>query len=71
MKSNIKHIMNKKNVTIRGLETSSGVTNVTILKARKDETIIKCTLETLAKIAAALDVPVKDLFSEDNQETTG
>ncbi|MDZ7760826.1 MAG: helix-turn-helix transcriptional regulator [Desulfovermiculus sp.] len=70
MISKIKAIMNEKNVTIRQLEQDSGLNNVTILRARKDETIIKCTLETLAKIAAALGVSTKDLYDE-NDENMG
>lgn len=61
--------MTEKKVTIRQLEKDSGLNNVTILRARKDETIIKCTLETLQKIAHALDVKVKDLFDETDQDT--
>jgi DNA-binding Xre family transcriptional regulator len=56
--------MKDKNMTIRALEQLSDVNNVTILKARKDAEISRCTLATLEKLAMALDVSVHDLFDD-------
>ncbi|MGX9366246.1 helix-turn-helix domain-containing protein [Desulfoplanes sp. PS50] len=64
MKSNLERIMKDKNMTIRALEQLSEVNNVTILKARKDVEISRCTLATLEKLAMALDVSVHDLFDD-------
>jgi DNA-binding Xre family transcriptional regulator len=64
MKSNLERIMKDKNMTIRALEQLSEVNNVTILKARKDAEISRCTLATLEKLAMALDVSVHDLFDD-------
>jgi DNA-binding Xre family transcriptional regulator len=58
--------MKDKNMTIRALEQLSDVNNVTILKARKDAEISRCTLATLEKLAMALDVSVHDLFDDEN-----
>lgn len=69
MKSNLRDLMSEKKMTIRSLEAKSQISNVTILKARSDEKIIKCTLETLSRIAAALGVRVRDLFDEDDPGT--
>jgi DNA-binding Xre family transcriptional regulator len=66
MKSNIEYIMKNKKITIRQLEHDSGLNNVTILRARKDDMIERCTLGTLVKIADALEVPVHDLFDDEN-----
>jgi DNA-binding Xre family transcriptional regulator len=64
MKSNLERIMKDKKMTIRALEQLSEVNNVTILKARKDTEISRCTLATLEKLAMALDVSVHDLFDD-------
>jgi DNA-binding Xre family transcriptional regulator len=64
MKSNLEKIMKDKKKTIRALEQLSEVNNVTILKARKDAEISRCTLATLEKLAIALDVSVHDLFDD-------
>jgi transcriptional regulator with XRE-family HTH domain len=66
MKSNVEYIMKKKKITIRQLEHDSGLNNVTILRARKDDMVERCTLGTLVKIADALGVPVYDLFDDEN-----
>jgi DNA-binding Xre family transcriptional regulator len=66
MKSNLEKIMKDKKITIRALEQLSEVNNVTILKARKDAEISRCTLATLEKLAMALDVSVHDLFDDEN-----
>ena len=68
MKSNVSSVMKEKKMTIRALEAASGVNNVTILRARKDDMIEKCTLGTLGKIARALGVSVHDLFTDDPKE---
>lgn len=65
MKSNLEKIMTERGLTIRALEQRSAVNNVTILKARKDAEISRCTLATLEKIADALDISVHDLFDDE------
>ncbi len=64
--SNIKMLMDERGLSFRGLETLSGVTLKTIHRARQDGegNIESCTLATLAQLARALGVQVKDLFEE-------
>ena len=61
--SNVQKIMEKKGVTIRRLVEKTGLSDVTILRARK-ELIAQCRLATLETIALSLDCKVKDLFEE-------
>lgn len=63
LKSNLKEIMEKKNVTVRGLAEGTELSTRTIQKAR-DERIESCTLKTLVAIAGVLGVKVKRLFEE-------
>ena len=65
--SNVKDIMEKKGVTLRGLVETSGVSKQTILNARSDEGIADCRLSTLGRVALALGVPVKKLFDGEYQ----
>lgn len=64
--SNIRRLMEERGVSYRELEVLSGVSHGTIHKARNDGEgkIESCTLATLAQIARALGVQVKDLFDE-------
>ncbi|MCL1916134.1 MAG: helix-turn-helix transcriptional regulator [Desulfovibrionaceae bacterium] len=62
--SNIKEIMKRKKVTIRELAAVSGVSAVSINKARSDSGISECRLSTLGRIANALEVRTKRLFDE-------
>jgi DNA-binding Xre family transcriptional regulator len=62
--SNLKYVMRQKNVTINKLIEMSGVSNHTIVRARRTS-ISECTLGTLEKIADALDCKVKDLFEQE------
>lgn len=64
VKSNLKEIMEKKNVTVRGLAEGTELSTRTIQKAR-DERIESCTLKTLGAIAEILGVKIKRLFDED------
>ena len=61
--SNIAVIMQGQKMTIHELASLSGVSAVTINKARQNRGILKCRLETLARIAAALEVPLTTLFA--------
>lgn len=63
MTSNVKRLMNSKDITIRELMKKTGLANQTILKAR-DHRIESCSLRTLAIIAQALGCKLKDLFDE-------
>lgn len=55
--------MNEKKVTYKELEARTGLSSQTITRAR-NHLIIECRMSTLLNIAQALDVKVKDLFSE-------
>jgi DNA-binding Xre family transcriptional regulator len=61
--SNLTSMMEEKGVTVLGLADKAGVSTRTIMRARGPK-ISRCTLETLATIAGALGVKVKDLFDE-------
>ena len=61
--SNVKQLMEKKGITIRAMVASTGLADVTILRARREQ-IIQCRLETLERIAKCLDCNIKDLFDE-------
>jgi DNA-binding Xre family transcriptional regulator len=56
--------MEQKGKTLRGLAEEVGISDRTILRARKDELIGLCKLETLGGIARALGVKTKDLYEE-------
>lgn len=64
IRSSLKDQMNEGGVTIQALADKTGLSTNTITRARGDM-IGRCTLDTLATIAGALGVKVKDLFSED------
>lgn len=70
--SNVRKIMEGQGLTIRELEEKTKLAQVTILRARKDDKIGRCTLDTLIVLARALGVRVCDLFDEEadqaNQE---
>lgn len=61
--SNVKQLMLDKKITVAGMMTLTGLSNETIMRAR-DHRMESCSLRTLATIAAALGVRVKDLFEE-------
>lgn len=71
MKSNLKKIMDEKGITVRGLATLSGCSFVTVIKARTDEGIERCTLGILRKLADALEVTVSELYSQDREDDRG
>jgi DNA-binding Xre family transcriptional regulator len=56
--------MDTQKKTVRGLADATGLSTQTILRATKDDGIETLTLATLAKIAGALHVSVKELFDE-------
>lgn len=62
--SNLREMMQAQGETIQGLSEKTGLAAETIKRARSEK-ISRCALETLATIAAALGVKVKDLFSEE------
>lgn len=62
--SKIKYLMKNKKITMRDLAEQSGVSVVTLNKARQDEGISECRLSTLAKIGSALGVKTKRLYDE-------
>ena len=62
--SNIRAIMEKKNISIRTMGYDTGLSNMTILKARRKQ-IRQCRLCTLEVIAVYLGCKTKDLYNED------
>ena len=56
-----------KKITINKLIELSGVSNHTIVRARRTS-ISECSLDTLEKIADALDCKVKDLFEQEKEK---
>lgn len=70
--SNVRELMDKKNITVRELVGQTGMSSRTIQRAVSDETIHKCELGTLAKIGSALGVKTKRLYDEvDGPESAG
>ncbi|MCD7982755.1 MAG: helix-turn-helix transcriptional regulator [Desulfovibrio sp.] len=63
IKSNLKEIMERLDVTYKQLEEKTGVSSQTITRAR-GEMISECRLSTLETIAKALGVTTKDLYDE-------
>lgn len=61
MRSKLKSIMEKRQVTIGRLHRTTGLSVTTILKARGPG-ISSCTLDTLLRIANALNCHPCDLF---------
>ena len=69
--SNIKALMKKKKITIRELAAASGLSAVSINKARQDEGISECRLSTLGRIGTALGVRTKRLYDEGEAQEAG
>lgn len=63
-KSNIKKIMRERKVKAKELESLAGLSDRSISKLRTDEGFADCRFSTLARVAEALGVSVKDLFDE-------
>ena len=61
--SNVKMIMQREKISMRELASLSGLSLKTIHRTRQNRGILKCSLETLARIAAALEVPLATLFA--------
>ena len=64
IESNLAKIMEERKVSIRTMVEHTGLSNMTILKARRHK-ITQCRLCTLIVIAEYLGVGVKDLFDEE------
>jgi len=62
--SNVKYIMREKEITIHKLMELTRLSDHSVLKARTSR-IRGCKLETLEKIAKALNCKVKNLFEEE------
>ena len=67
-KSNIRDLMNKKDMTVRDMVEKTGMSSRTIQRAVKDDSIETCELGTLAQIGAALGVKTKRLYEEVERE---
>lgn len=61
--SNLKKIMEEKKISIRTMVYATGLSNMTILRARRDG-INQCRLCTLEVIADYLGCKTKDLYEE-------
>jgi DNA-binding Xre family transcriptional regulator len=64
IKSRVQGLMEAQDLTVRKFAEMTGISLQTIMRAR-DARIGTCTLNTLATIASALGVRVKDLFTEE------
>lgn len=67
-KSHVKSLMEAKGLTVRALAARTNLTEQTIMKARNDDKILTCRMNTLAKIASALGVELDDLFEAGGKE---
>ncbi len=67
IRSNLARIMKEKQITYRRLNEISGLAGETINRARGRQ-ITECKLSTLATLAGALEVGIKDLFDEEPDE---
>lgn len=70
IKSNLKEIMERLDITYKQLEEKTGISSQTITRAR-GEMISECRLSTLETIAKALGVTTKDLYDEVNPKDCG
>ena len=61
--SNVKAIMKREKMTVQGMVWATRLSSATIHRAQQNRGIMKCRLETLARIAAALEVPLATLFA--------
>ena len=61
--------MKEKKITIEQIVQQHGLSRATLHKARQDEGISECRLSTLGRIANALDVPVKELFDGEHEQS--
>ena len=66
--SNVKEIMKKRKVTVRGMVEATGLSSATVNRARQDEGISECRLSTLARIGGALGVRTKRLYDETDEQ---
>lgn len=64
--SNVQKLMERQRISIRKMVERTGLTNMTILRARRKD-IIQCRLSTLQTIADCLGCKIKDLFDEISQ----
>jgi DNA-binding Xre family transcriptional regulator len=60
--SNVKLLMRLRGMKTFELAEKAGIDEFTLKKARKNETIESCRLDSLYRIAVALDVCLDDLF---------
>ena len=67
--SNINRLIEKKKITTQKLADLSGVSRQALFKARQDNGISECRLSTLARIADALGVNVKETFERKPSES--
>ena len=64
--NNIKKIRNEKNLSLQELADLSGVAKSTIYDAESGK--VNPTMNTLGKIASALNVPISELLGEESND---
>lgn len=69
MNLRIKEILKENNLTIESLAEKAGVAYANVSKAINGKS--NPSLETLEKIALALDAPIQDLFAAPNEDFYG
>ena len=62
--SNVKKIMEEKKISIRKMVQNTGISNMTVLRARRNG-INQCRLCTLEVMAEYFGSKTKDLYEED------
>ena len=62
IQSNVKDIMEKKGVTLKQMVRDTGLAEMTLIRARREQ-IGACRLDTLLLIAEYLDCQIEDLFT--------
>ena len=67
--SNINRLIEEKKITTQKLADLSGVSRQALFKARQDNGISECRLSTLARIADARGVNVKETFERKPSES--
>ena len=67
--SNVKKIMKNSGIKTVNLSQQTGLSSATIAKARSDSGIAECRLSTLGRIANALEVPMKELFDGEYEQS--
>jgi DNA-binding Xre family transcriptional regulator len=63
IRSNLKELMEKKEITLKRMVEDTGLAEMTLIRARREQ-IGQCRLDTLITISKYLGCQVNDLFSD-------